>query len=51
MILDKVGLRNTEMIPSDMPINKAATIVPRTDPSPPIITTIKLSRSGSPPIR
>jgi hypothetical protein len=46
-----VGEKNTDTTPSLMPTTKAATSVPRTLPSPPRITTMNESSSGSSPIR
>jgi len=40
-----------EMMPSDRPISSAATTVPRSEPSPPMMTTTKDKSSGSRPIR
>ena len=51
MILASVGEKNIEMMPSDMPISTAATTVPRSEPRPPMMTTMKESSSGSCPIR
>ena len=42
MILANVGEKKTEIIPSLMPINSAATTVPGRLPSPPMMTTMKL---------
>jgi hypothetical protein len=39
------------MMPSDRPISTAATTVPRSEPSPPMMTTMKDRSSGSSPIR
>ncbi len=51
MILERVGENRTEIMPSPMPIIAAAAKVPRRLPSPPTITTMKESSSGSAPIR
>src|SRR6185436_9902492 len=50
-ILASVGEKNTEMTPSLKPTIAAATTVPRMLPSPPMMTTMKESSSGSCPIR
>src|SRR5690606_11775211 len=51
MILARVGEKKTETMPSDRPMSSAATTVPRNEPRPPMMTTMKESSSGSPPIR
>jgi hypothetical protein len=51
MILASVGEKNMETTPSDRPISRAATSVPRRLPSPPMMTTTKDSSSGSRPMR
>src|SRR5690606_33646326 len=43
MILASVGEKKTEMMPSDRPTSRAATTVPRSEPSPPMMTTMKES--------
>src|SRR6056297_50862 len=50
-ILASVGEKKTEIIPSDSPIRIAATTVPGRLPRPPMITTMKLSKRGSAPMR
>src|SRR5262249_39284480 len=51
MILARVAEKKTEITPSPSPITKAATSVPRRLPRPPMMTTMKESRSGSRPMR
>jgi hypothetical protein len=46
-----VGEKNIEMIPSLIPITRAAAIVPLRLPSPPMMTTMNERRSGSRPIK
>src|SRR5690606_14886739 len=50
-ILASVGEKNIEIMPSDRPISIAATTVPRSEPRPPMMTTMKDRSSGSCPIR
>src|SRR5690606_22268203 len=50
-ILASVGEKNIEMMPSDRPISSAAINVPRSEPSPPMMTTMKDRSSGSRPIK
>ena len=47
MILESVPEKKTEIIPSESPITKAAITVPRRLPSPPMMTVMKESSSGS----
>lgn len=49
MILASVGEKKTETMPSERPISSAATTVPRSEPSPPMMTTMKESSSGRGP--
>jgi hypothetical protein len=49
--LASVGEKNMEMIPSESPMRRAATTVPRSEPSPPMMTTMKERSRGSCPMR
>src|SRR5690606_18290810 len=47
IILASVGWKKAETMPSERPISTAATSVPRNEPSPPMMTTMKDNSSGS----